>query len=204
MAISNPEFSGGASEDLFAIGPSNTHQSLLLRDPAGWRKLSASLNRESIAAGWTGMEFDFQTIDKKARKVPAICTVYVTGVLALRADVKSELFPDASEGVEFLPITVGAEKWLLLNCLSTVTQFDEEKSQVMRALEGDIFMVLKLRVTDPAAQQHELFTLAQSNRMQLFARSSFKRRVEELQLKGVMFQLIGEIAFGAHAAGNRS
>lgn len=181
-------------EDLFAVQASNAHQSLLLRDTSGWQMLSGSLNRESLVAAWTPIDFEFQAVEGKAARLPAICTVYVPGVLAFRDDVRSELFPDASEGVEFLPINVGAEKWLMLNCLNTVTKFDEEKSVVMRALGGDIFMVLKLTVTDSAARQWELFTLSQSNRMQLFVRPSFKDRVEKLRLNGVAFQRIGEIA----------
>lgn len=66
-------------EDLFAVQASNAHQSLLLRDSSGWQMLSASLNRESLAAGWTPMEFEFQAVDKKAAQLPAICTVYVLG-----------------------------------------------------------------------------------------------------------------------------
>ena len=179
-------------EDLFAIQASNTHQSLLLRDPAGWQDLSARLNRDSLAAEWVPKEFEFQTVDKKTVEVPSICTVYVPGVVAFRAAAKRELFPGACDGLEFLPINVGTEHWLLLNCLNTVTQFDEEKSQVMRAMGGDIFMVLKLTVTDPAARKCELFTLSQSNRMQLFARPSFKDRVQKLRLKGIAFHRIGE------------
>lgn len=181
-------------EDLFVIQASNTHQGILLRDFAGWKDLSASINRESLLAEWTPMEFEVEPVDKKPVQMPSICTVYVPGALAFRADVKADLFPGACVGLEFLPIRVGAEPWLLLNCLNTVMQFDEKKSDVMRGMDDDIFMVLKLTVTDPVARQHELFTLSQSNRMQLFALPSFKSRVERLRLKGISFRRIGEVA----------
>lgn len=140
------------------------------------------------------MEFAFRVADERSAEVPGICTVYVSGVLAMRTDVKEALFCDACDGLEFLPITVDGEQWLLLNCLNAVTRFDESKSNVMRGLTGEIFMVLKLSVVDPMAQHCELFTLSHSNRMELFALPSFKRRVEKLHLKGITFRRVGEIA----------
>ena len=140
------------------------------------------------------MKFEFEAEDKTNLQISNICTVYMSGILAFRADVKADLFPRACVGLEFLPITVGAEPWLLLNCLNTVMQFDEKKSSVMRGMDGGIFMVLKLTVSDPVAPQDELFTLAQSNRSQLFALPSFKSRVERLRLQGISFHRIGEVA----------
>ena len=180
--------------DLFATKAANIHRSILLQDFARWQSFSASINRESLLATWTPIEFKFDAESKTSVQMSSICTVYMSGILAFRADVKADLFPGACVGLEFLPITVGAEPWLLLNCLNTVMQFDEKKSSVMRGLDGDIFMVLELTVTDPVAPRHELFTLAQSNRSQLFALPSFKNRVEELGLKGISFDRIGEVA----------
>jgi len=140
------------------------------------------------------MEFEFKAVDKKNIKLPCICTVYLPGVLAFRANLKAELFPpNKCAELEFLPIGVCGEQWLLMNCLKTVRLFDEEKSQVMRGLNGDIFMVLKLHITDPAATDCEMFTLAESNRTQLFVRSSFKARVDKLRLTGISFQHIGQV-----------
>lgn len=139
------------------------------------------------------MEFEFQAVDKKSTKLPSICTVYLPGVLAFRADLKSALFPSKCDELEFLPINVAGEQWLLMNCLKTMQQFDEAKSQVLRGLSGDIFMVVKLHVTDPVARDCEMFTLAGSNRTQLFVRSSLKERVKKLRLEGITFQHIGEV-----------
>lgn len=80
-----------------------------------------------------------------------------------RADLKAALIPSKCDELEFLPINVAGERWLLMNCLKTVRQFDEAKSQVLRGLNGDIFMVVNLRVTDPIARDCEIFTLAESN-----------------------------------------
>lgn len=139
------------------------------------------------------MDFEFQAVDKKSTKLPSICTVYLPGVLAFRADLKAALFPSNCDELEFLPINVAGEQWLLMNCLKTMQQFDEAKSQVLRGLSGDIFMVVKLHMTDPNARDCEMFTLAGSNHTQLFVRSSLKERVKNLRLEGITFRHIGEV-----------
>ncbi len=91
----------------------------------------------------------------------------------MRGDVKELLFPwgalDAANW-EFLPIGVAQERWWLLNCPgSAVTEID------------------------PKARQQELFALAKpSSAQRLFARPSFKSRVESLRLKGLEFQRVGK------------
>lgn len=180
-------------EDLFVTQPSNSHQSLLLCEPAVWQGIAASINRRSLLQGWKPLEFEFQAVDKKCTKLPSICTVYFPGVIAFRSDLKSALFSSTCDQLEFLPINVAGEQWLLMNCLKTMQQFDEEKSQVLRGLSGDIFMVVKLHVTDPAARDCEMFTLAGSNHSQLFVRASLKERVKKLRLEGITFQRIGEV-----------
>lgn len=181
-------------EDLFAIQSSNEHQSLLLSDPEEWRNLSTRLNRISLIDGWTPRSFGFQASSESVVKMPKICTAYVPGVIAFCATEKAALFPGEYEGLEFLPITVGVERWFLLNCLNAVVNFNESRSQVMRSADGEIFMVLSLYITDLGDRQCELFTLLRSNRMQIFARSSFKKRVESLGLRGISFRKIGDIA----------
>ena len=140
------------------------------------------------------MEFEFRAVDRKSTKLPDICTAYLPGVVAFRAALKSALFPSKCDDLEFLPITVAGMQWLLMNCLKTVRQFDEQKSQVLRGLNGEIFMVVKLCVTDPAARDCEVFTLAESNRTQLFARTSLKDRIKKLQLEGITFRRVGDVA----------
>lgn len=179
-------------ETLFSVQSSNFHQSLLLKDPARVNFLSGAFNRDPLLQTWSSVGFELRTIDKKSAKVPTICTVYISGALAFPAHMKEALFP-VVDGLEFLPINVGNERWLFLNCLNSVKDFDEKESQVWRGLEGQIFMILELAVTDPRARNLELFTLDGSNHAQLFVRSSFKDRVEKLGLEGITFDRIGEV-----------
>jgi hypothetical protein len=83
-------------EDIFSIQPSNAHQSLLLLDPAEWQGLSVRINRESLAAAWKPMAFNFKASDAKTAQLPTICTVYVPGVLAFRSDLQEQLVMSVS------------------------------------------------------------------------------------------------------------
>lgn len=190
-------------ENLFSVEAASSYQSLLLRDPVGCPGLLASFHRASLLSRWAPLEFEFRAVDKRRpMRMPDICTIYARGVLAFRSEVKEALFPAVhADGLEFLPIRVGAgtEPWLLLNCLNTVTAFDEKKSQAVRAMNGDIAMMRQVTIVDPMARRYELFTLAQSQRTQLFALSGFKARVDALRLKGMAFRRVGEVAAAARS-----
>lgn len=179
---------------LFTIQASNTHQSLLLQDSSSWESIRAKINRSSMVGEWCPPLFDFLQIDKKMVNVPDICTVYISGALAFRAELKERLFPVPSANLEFLPLTVSGKPWLLLNCLQAASSINPERSEVMRGINGEIFFVIKIRVTDPDARYWEVFTLADSNRAQLFVTDAFRGRVQKHKLKGITFQAVGEIA----------
>lgn len=178
---------------LFTIQSSNKHQPLLLHDFADWGSLGAVLNRSSLVGGEFPNSFDFKQVDEQGVFLPDICTVYIFGALAFRADLKEQLFPNPSKNLEFLPITASGKPWLLLNCLQAVSGIDPDGSTVMRGLNGEICLVMKLRVTDPQAHEWDVFTLTNSNRAQLFVSSAFVERVKGLKLKGISFQEIGEV-----------
>jgi hypothetical protein len=181
-------------KQLFTIQASNTHQPLLLCDSSQWPAIGAQVNRVRMVGTGLMPVFGFEQIDEKTVDLPDICTVYISGAIAFRADLKEALFPDASTQLEFLPIMASGKSWLLLNCLQTATNIDPEGSEVMRGLNGDICFVMKIRVTDPKAQDWDVFTLTDSNRAQLFVTDVFRARVAQLKLKGITFKQIGEIA----------
>jgi hypothetical protein len=180
-------------EDLFTIQASNSHQSLLLSDTSTLKWLISNINQRPLLNGWIPLEFVFKSAEKKISRLPNICTVYFPGLLAFRADMKTLLFSFNCTDLEFLPINVAGVEWILLNCLKTVHQFDEKKSQILRGLNGEIFMITKLFVTDHACGGSEVFMLADSNRTQLFFRSSMKDRFDQIGSDGITVQKIGEI-----------
>ncbi|MCD2513772.1 hypothetical protein [Comamonas endophytica] len=178
---------------LFATHTSNKYRSILLRDFSKWPLISKNINRTSMLDAGFSADFEFDPDGGRKNNLPDICTVYLPGVLAFKEELKDELFPESSCGIELLPITVSDEPWLLLNCLQTVSEFDAAASEVLRGLNGEIYSVLKIRVTDPKAQTWDIFTFQESNRGQLFVTNAFRERVGKLGLKGIDFKEIGEI-----------
>ena len=180
-------------EDLYTIQPSNKHAALVLRDSSAWGSLSAKLNRNRLTADWRSMEIDLFDESKGPKILPDLGVLYVPGAVAIRSDIKDAVFGAGYENLEFLPVRVAQQDWFLVNCLQTVSEFDESSSKVSRGLSGEIFMVLWLVVTDSDALRHEVFTLDSSNRASVFVKRSFKERVESLGLQGITFRKIGQV-----------
>lgn len=174
---------------LFALQASNTHQALLAGDLEAWQRATADLNRDSLIRGWRMPALAFRPCDRRTVGLPEICTVYIPGALAFRADLLDLLMPNR-EGLEFLPLGVGSQPWLLVNCLNLVDRYDEAGSKVMRDSSGHACLVLDLAISDSQAVP-ELFTLTRSNRAQLFVTETFKTRVERLGLQGIGFKPMG-------------
>lgn len=178
---------------LFDIQVASGFKEVLLTDfDENWKRISGKINRVPMFEDWLPLKLEMRAMDKRGPKVPSIATVYLSGLLAFPAWVKEKLFP-TSKGLEFLPVEVDGEPWLLLNCLNAAETFDEDGSEAWRAGEGQIFTVLRLKVTDPKVRGLELFTLDGSNRAQLFATPSFIARVQTLKLEGIVFNRIGEV-----------
>lgn len=178
-----------AMRNLYALQPSNSHPALLARDVVAWQRATSGLNRTRLTDEWQALELEFQQLDQHAAGLPDICTIYITGALALRADLLGALMPDQT-GLELLPLGVGSQPWLLVNCLNAVDRYDEVQSNVMRDHAGNAFLVLNLVISESEAVP-ELFTLTNSNRAQLFTTESFKARVERMGLQGIAFQPMG-------------
>lgn len=182
-------------EALYLTRPTNFHESLLIVDESKLQATMAGINLKPLGSAWTRPQFHFEAVKKESARHPSICTVYYSGVIAIRHDLRDALFPRTA-GIEFLPIDVGGEEWLMVNCLNEVKVFDEAASTVMRdeGVGGQIFMVTKLVVNDSAASGFDIFTLAGSNHADLFVRPAFKERVERLGLEGIDFHPIGSVA----------
>jgi hypothetical protein len=180
-------------QPLFTIQGSNKHQTLLLEDVSRWDLIGTTINKVPFSTELPPYEFYFQQFEEGDNNVPDICSVYISGAIAFRADLKEQLFPSFSEKLEFLSIKASGVPWLLLNCLQAASSIRPEGSEVMRGLNGDICFVMKVLVNDPKAKEWDVFTLADSNRAQLFVTESFRARFERLKLKGITFQAIGAI-----------
>lgn len=178
-------------QPIFTTSSSNDYPSLVLcNSKDGALKFVESFNREALANNWCSLDFKFDRDVIDNNNIPDICTVYVSGILAFKPTVAEALFPKLCAEIEFLPIVVSNEKWLLLNCLKTSSRYDRESSIVLRDAD-QIFWIQKILVTDPTVEACELFTIEDSNRTVLCVLPSFRSRVESLELTGLAFREIG-------------
>lgn len=167
---------------------SNLHCPLLMRDAHDRSKLSG-LNFRKMADNWTPIHFEFYGEKGSAR--PDI--TYILPCLAFQAGLKSQIFPFESDELEFLPIVVSGDDWLIVNCLRATNRYDEAKSLLHRDQTGEIFMVQNLIVTTPLPEGSELFVIDGSNRAYTYLLESLVDRIKNLGLNGLTFKEIGRI-----------
>lgn len=167
---------------------SNDYQSILACSSAG-REVQSLFNTRSLLAGWEVLDFEFKKFNKSKGKIPDISLL--NGGFALRSDLKHAIFPVPCHELEFLPIKVSGQEWLVVNCLRAIGGYDHENSVAYRGLDGKIFMVIHLIVTDHALAQCEMFVVDDSNRANLFLLPSFMERITVLGLRGLVFKAIG-------------
>lgn len=176
---------------IFRPDVDNVRYPLLLRNEQA-RRILDGLNFRSMSDDWTPIEFEFYVDDRKGGSCPDI--TFIVPCLAIRAELKNSIFPLKSDDLEFLPIDVAGEDWLLVNCLRTTDSYDEAKSLLHRDQTGRIFLVQKLHVTAPLPENSELFTLDESNRAYTYLLQSRVDRIKNLGLTGLAFKEIGQIA----------
>lgn len=148
-------------------------------------------NTESLLTSWITYNYNFHEFGKYKSKKPDIWII--GGALALRADLKGEVFPDANKELEFLPIRVSEEDWYIVNCMKSTRCFDEGESVLYSGPEKQIFMIVHVVVTDSSLAKSEIFVLDGSNRATLLMFPSFVERITRLKLKGLSFQEIGYV-----------
>lgn len=148
-------------------------------------------NIKPLLNGWVKYNYDFHEFGKGKSKKPDVWLI--GGALALRADLKEQVFPDFKEGLEFLPIQVSEEDWFIVNCMTATKCFDEDESVLYSGPEKQIFMIIHVVVTDSSLAKSEIFVLDGSNRATLLIFPSFVERVAKLKLNGLTFQEIGYV-----------
>jgi len=149
----------------------------------------------SLLDGWTPLPFYFYADPKDIRKgwdkKPDICE-YHEG-LFVPPNLLDAVFPTKPPELEFLPVLIDGEDWLLLNCLKTTKDYDQERSKFHRDNDDrrQIYMIDYVVIHDPTVESVGLFTLEDSNRAVLFATQTFVDRIHQLGLKGISFREIG-------------
>jgi hypothetical protein len=120
----------------------------------------------------------------------------VGGGLAFSGELKNLIFPSPCSELEFLPIRVSSNEWLVTNCLKTTKRYDHKNSIVFRRGGGQIYMINNIIIEDPDLKHSEIFVVEDSNRTSLLVLPEFVERVAKLGLMGVNFKEIGVLTYG--------
>jgi hypothetical protein len=177
---------------IFTTQPSNHYPVPLLEDfDADW-PLFDGINRKPLVATWRIPRLKLNTDEHPGATAPDISTLYMSGVVAFRSEVRDVVFPIGADGIEFLPILVAGAPWLLANCLTTLKSYDVRTSRFFRGLTGEIYLVDRLNLL-AGPTSGEVFTIEDSNRAELFVLESFKQRIERSKLNGITFREIGRV-----------
>ncbi len=148
------------------------------------------LNRDSIGEHWGAHQAFFH--DPKNKRPQPDETMLIPG-FALRRDVRDIVFPDKSAGVEFLSFDVEGEGWEFANSICSTMAYDESKSSFIRSIEGQIYYIFRLVVTDSSLKCHDVFTISDSNRAWPIFTETFVQRLELSKLNRMNFREVGEI-----------
>ena len=170
---------------IYSVQVSNGHRTLQPSDVTAWSAALADRNFSPLADRWMYHQCDF--LGKRSQRIPNVTKTL--GGIEVRADLAGQLLPDTT-GLELLPFQMSGEAWLLVNCLNSVEDFDEKRSVVHRSDGGQIYCVLDL-VVEENPSLPEMFTLARSNRADVYVRETFKVRAEALSIEGVTFHPMG-------------
>ncbi|WP_426994395.1 hypothetical protein [Methylomonas sp. CM2] len=149
----------------------------------------------SLLDSWQPLPFYFYSDPKDIRKgwdKRADICAYLEG-LFIPQSLLDTIFPAKPPELEFSPVLIDGEDWLLLNCLKTTKDYDPERSKFHRDNDDrrQIYMIDYVVIHDPTVESVGLFTLEDSNRSTLFATQTFVDHIHQLGLKGISFREIG-------------
>lgn len=176
---------------IFQPWPDNVHYPVLWSNPADFFA-NSGLNFESLKDSWRKLSFEFYREGKLAGREPDL--VFLAPCIAIKKEFSEFVFSQHNRNIELLPISISGEEWVLVNCLSTVQKYNEDRSIVHKDSSGTIYMVQKLVLDEFPVGGDEVFTMSNSNRSSVLVIEPFVDRVKDLKLKGLQFKQIGAVA----------
>lgn len=120
---------------IYRLSSEENYQSVVAIDAKKIQKCVMNLNRTPLLDFWIPLKFEYHASTAEAIYRPDIYRVH--GSIAFLENFKDAIFPTNSEELEFLPIVVSNDRWLLVNCLKTTSKYDEEKSSLFRDVSSE-------------------------------------------------------------------
>lgn len=172
---------------IFKAQISNGFQAIVPLDSYSARVISL-INSKSMANDWVVPEFDFSEVGKSIKKQN--CGLLGGGFI-IPEEAVDKLFLKKDEKIEFLPILISSEKWIILNCLNLVKNFNSDESIFFRGPEDQIFLINHLVIELKDLPEGELFVVDGSNRSSLFTSYNFVKKFSGAGFFGVEFKEAG-------------
>lgn len=159
------------------------------------------VGRRSLKAAWpSGLTLNLLRIRKGAR-TPDIGSGGISTSVYVQERHAPGLFCVADPDIELLPVKTPTESWRLVNSLRTASAWHRATSDFTthampgedgstRSLVGTVFWAT---VIDPHPESLSLFYVPELLSYGLFASESFVGKVQSLKLRGLGFDLIGEV-----------
>lgn len=92
--------------------------------------------------------------------------------------------------VEYLPVTGEASKFVIVNVLKVIDALDKEKTIFDTLDDGTLLGYEKLVLQESKVNSEHIFKLTEFPRTYVIVSNEFKKRVEEMGLKGFTFEEI--------------
>lgn len=178
-----------SSNTIYCLWPSDGYRQIVINDTTAVT-IAKTLNRRSLASEWCTPVVHTVDVGDKKRLLPDIA-ILNTGGLAVSREFQDQIFGKVSQDIELLPMEVDGTSWSVVNCLSIAKGVDAESSQLMRSLDGEIYLILSIVLVGKRIENNALFTIDGSNHMQILSSAAFRDRVLSTKARGIRFDKIG-------------
>jgi hypothetical protein len=181
---------------LFSTWPADGFASIVCAsDNDPFLKQVSVVNSVKLADSWSsyGLRWFFP---KGKEKKPLVSSIFLPGVLAFRCDVVRNIFSANESNLEWLPIEIEGDSWLVLNCLRQAAGYDENESIFLRTPHedgnpdpnGHILYINRLKLARPRDLELEVFKVFGVSHSMLFVTDKFIERYNKAGLNGLSFK----------------
>ena len=176
-------------QNIYSVWPNNGFSSIVLNAESRdfvW----SSLNRVTKDSPCPALSGSFYSGGGTEKPRPDI-SVLNAGGIAVSAELAERLFDPQEDNVTLLPIVVSNTSWFVVSSHNSFASIDESESDLMRSVTGEIFMATRLSLLGVDLTGIKLFSLENSNRMQVFGTDTLRVVLKNSSARGLNLKCIG-------------